>query len=100
MSHVVWVSPDVGKSQVFSGIVESACEEVKSDGIDNVAILSASNPYDASKKAIKMASLVLKESLNRGEEKVARPPGGGRVGVNGLGCILRESESEKDWGEG
>ena len=45
-----------------------SCEEVKSDGIDNVAILSwASNPYDASKKAIKMASLVLKEVLNRGE---------------------------------
>ena len=55
-------------------VVESACEEVKSDGIDNVAILSwASNPYDASKKAIKMASLVLKESFKPREEKVTPP---------------------------
>ena len=55
-------------------VVESACEEVKADGIDNVAIISwANNPYDASKKAIKMASLVLKESFKPREEKVTPP---------------------------
>ena len=76
-------------------VVESACEEVKSDGIDNVAILSwASNPYDASKKAIKMASLVLKESFKPREEKVAR--GGGVLG-GAWDAFYEKVSPKKDW---
>ena len=72
---------------------------MKSDGIDNVAILSwASNPYDASKKAIKMASLVLKSCFKPREEmQDCNIEYGTCSGWCILGCILRESESEKDW---
>ena len=55
-------------------IVESACEEVKSDGVENVAVISwAENPFDASKKAIKLASVCLKGAFKPRDEKVIPP---------------------------